>query len=87
MGAGVSDDGRYAFIAIEEAGTKNRVSYIDLKDPQHPDLSGKPVDLIDQFEASYNPIGNDGLTVYFNTDKDAPNGRVIAIDLAHPVDV
>ena len=62
----------------------NRLSHIDLKDPLHPDLSGKPIDLIDRFEASYDPIGNDGATLYVYTDSSAPNGKLIAIDLAHP---
>jgi prolyl oligopeptidase len=84
LGAGVTEDGRYAIITIHKAGEKNRVSYVDLKDPQHPDVSGRVVDLIDTFDASHRFIGNDGAVFYFRTDLDAPLGRVVAIDTAHP---
>ena len=83
-GAAVTDDGRYAVIAMSETGPHNRVYYIDLKDPQKPAVTGEVVKLIDVFEASYEPVGNDGAVMYFFTDKDAPRGRVIAIDLTNP---
>ena len=84
MGADVTDDGRYAVITLSETGPHNRVYYIDLKDPKRPDLGGEVVKLIDVFEASYEPVGNDGAVMYFLTDREAPRGRVIAIDLARP---
>jgi prolyl oligopeptidase len=84
MGAAVSDDGRYAVIALSEAGPKNRVYYIDLKDPKHPDTTANVVRLIDTFEASFDEIDNDGPVFYFQTDLDAPRGRVIAIDTRKP---
>ena len=84
MGAEVSEDGRYAVLSFSEAGEKNRVAYIDLKDRRHPDVTGRVVDIIDRFEASYRLIGNDGPLFYFRTDLNAPRGRVVAIDLNHP---
>ena len=84
IGATVSEDGRYAVLSFHKAGEKNRVAYIDLKDRRHPDVSGRAVDLIDRFEASYRFIGNDGALFYFRTDRDAPLGKVVAIDLNHP---
>jgi len=84
MGAGVSDDGRYAVITLSQGGPKNRVYYIDLKDPAHPEINGSVVKLIDTFEAAFDPIDNDGPVFYFLTDLDAPRGRVIAIDTRKP---
>jgi len=84
MGAGVTDDGRYAVITLTETGPRNRVYYIDLEDAQKPQVTGAVVKLIDTFEASYDPVGNDGTVMYFFTDRDAPRGRVIAIDLKNP---
>ena len=84
MGAAVTDDGRYAVITLGETGPHNRVYYIDLKDPKEPEVTGKVVKLIDVFEASYEPVGNDGAVMYFFTDKDAPRGRVIAVDVNNP---
>jgi prolyl oligopeptidase len=84
MGAGVSEDGRYAVVAISKAGPHNRVYYIDLKDPQKPAVDGSVVKLIDDFEAEYDFVGNDGPVFYFKTDKGAPRGRVVAVDVTKP---
>ena len=84
VGAEVTEDGRYGVISIEKGGEKNRLAWIDFKDPQHPDVTGKATDLIDRFEASYHLIGNDGPLFYFHTDSKAPRGRVLAIDIRHP---
>ena len=43
-----------------------------------------PFELIDNFEHEYTFVGNDGPTLYFKTDLDAPRGRLIAIDLDQP---
>ncbi len=82
--AGVSEDGRYVVLSYEQAGTKNRISYIDLKDPAKPDVAGRAVEIIDRFEASYHFLGNDGPVFYFRTNLDAPLGRIIAIDVRRP---
>ncbi len=79
----VTEDGRYLIISISE-GTerKNRVYYRDLEGdagPQHPVAA-----LLDDFDAAYNFIGNDGPLFWFQTDLDAPRGRVIAIDTRSP---
>ena len=84
MGATVTHDGRYAVISLAEAGHHNRLYYLDLKDPHKPSVTGDVVKVIDVFEAAYDLVGNDGSVMYFFTDKDAPRGRVIAIDLARP---
>jgi prolyl oligopeptidase len=76
----VTDDGRYLVIEVS-TGTddRNRVLYQELDKP------GKPiVELIDNFEAGYSLIDNDGPVLFFKTNKDAPRGRVIAIDTREP---
>ena len=40
--------------------------------------------LIDEFEAQYRLIDNDGPVFWFHTDSDAPRGRVIAVDTRNP---
>jgi prolyl oligopeptidase len=42
------------------------------------------VKLLDDFDAQYNFIDNDGSVFWFQTDLEAPRGRVIAIDTRHP---
>jgi prolyl oligopeptidase len=63
---------------------RNRVYYADLKDAAHPDLGAAPVRLLDDFDASYSFVANDGPVFYFRTDLDAPRGRLIAIDTRRP---
>jgi prolyl oligopeptidase len=42
------------------------------------------VELLNDFDASYNFVDNDGPVFLFHTDLDAPRGRVIAIDTNNP---
>ena len=76
----LSDDDRYLLIEVWK-GTEpnNRVYLIDLeRDPQ----TVQP--LLDDFDAGYSFVGNDGPILYFQTDLDAPLGRIIAIDVRAP---
>ena len=85
MNAEVTDDGRYA-VLHGWLGTdrRNRVYYLDLKDARRPKVTGEVVRLLDDFDASYAFVGNDGPVFYFLTDLEAPRKRVIAIDTRHP---
>ncbi len=75
----VSEDGRYLVISVWK-GTHRLANlfYQDLED------GGPVVELLTGFEADYTFIGNDGPIFYIQTDLDAPNGRVIAIDVRQP---
>ena len=76
----VSEDGRWLIITVwKGTAHKYRVIYQDLKDQK-----SKPVILIDHFKDEYVFIGNDDKTFYFKTDLNAPNKRVIAIDIENP---
>ena len=83
--AEVTDDGRYAVLHVW-LGTdrRNRVYYLDLKSPKRPRVTGEVVRLLDDFDASYGFIGNDGPVFYFLTDLAAPRKRVLAIDTRRP---
>ncbi|MCI0359199.1 MAG: prolyl oligopeptidase family serine peptidase [Planctomycetaceae bacterium] len=76
----VTEDGRYLVIVVWR-GTeeKNLVFYQDLQTPGSP-----VVELISEFEAEYNFLGNDGPLFWLLTDLDAPLRRVIAIDTTRP---
>lgn len=80
FGAVVSDDGGYLFIHINE-GTdpKNRLFYKVLSVADSP-----VIELINEYDASYEFIDNDGPVIWIRTDLNAPKGRVIAIDLRNP---
>ncbi|KAM3091668.1 prolyl oligopeptidase family serine peptidase [Phormidesmis sp. 146-35] len=73
----VSEDGRYLIVSVW-LGTdpRNLVFYKDLATPDAP-----VVELIGEFEASFSFIDHENNRFWFQTDLDAPRGRVIAIDL------
>lgn len=77
--AAVTEDGRYLLLSVHH-GTdpKNRVYYRLL------DSSEPFVKLLDKADARYDFVGNQGSTFYFNTDLNAPRGRIITIDVNHP---
>jgi prolyl oligopeptidase len=79
FGPEVSNDGRYLAIPVSQGtDTRNRFFYQDLQS------MGEVVELIPELEAAYYFIGNDGHMFYFQTDRDAPKGHLIAIDITHP---
>ncbi|MBL8809830.1 MAG: S9 family peptidase [Planctomycetaceae bacterium] len=76
----VSEDGHYLIITVW-VGTDDRYRIVvkDLTEPY-----GLPWELISNFDHEYSFVGNDGSTLYFKTNLNAPNRRVIAIDLKKP---
>jgi prolyl oligopeptidase len=80
----VSENGRYLFIDFQFRITRNELYYMNLGNPMKPDLMAPVHPLFVRDDASYTPIGTRGETVYVQTDKDAPMGRVIAVNLKHP---
>jgi prolyl oligopeptidase len=80
FGGGVTDDGRYLIISVwQGTSPKNRLYYKDLSKPD-----SEVVKLLDDFDAEYQFLDNDGPVFWIKTDLDAPRGRVIAIDTSHP---
>jgi prolyl oligopeptidase len=75
----VTDDGDYLVLTLAEGYFENGVYYMDLSRPERP-----LVRLLDYWDGLYEFLGNSGQRFYFLTTKDAPNKRVIAIDLERP---
>ncbi|HMB05893.1 MAG TPA: prolyl oligopeptidase family serine peptidase [Isosphaeraceae bacterium] len=75
-----TEDGRYLIITVAK-GTddKYRILYKPLDDPNAP-----IVELIGNFDHEYSFLDNDGPVFWFKTDRDAPRGRLIAIDTRSP---
>lgn len=75
----VSDDGRYLVINSSQGTDGNGVWILDL------DAEGaEPVEVFEGFANNHSYAGNVGETFFFLTDLDAPNQRVVAVDLADP---
>ena len=82
FGAQVTEDGRYLVIDVwKDTDNKNQVVIKDLLEPY-----GLPVELISRFDHGFEFIGNAGRLFFFETDFQAPRGRVIAIDIAEPAE-
>ncbi len=80
VGASVTDDGRYLILHQTRGTSPN--NQITIKDLAHPEAA--PIKLVTTEEAVYEPIDNEGSFFWFRTTLDAPNGKVIGIDLKHP---
>ncbi|MGS0676074.1 prolyl oligopeptidase family serine peptidase [Shewanella sp. 30m-9] len=77
FGIEVSENGDYLLLYISQGtDSRNRFFYKSLKEPQ-----AEVIELIPDLEAEYSFIGNDKSVFYFKTDYNAPNGKVIAIDV------
>jgi prolyl oligopeptidase len=80
FGGSVTEDGSYLIITIYQGtDVKNRVYYKDLKAKDAP-----VVKLLDDFDAAYSFVGNEGSRFWFQTDQQAPRGKVIEINAAKP---
>src|SRR5262249_24257366 len=76
----VTEDGRYLIITVlKGTDAKNRILYKDLTAED-----AKPVELIGHFDDEYTFINNDGPRFWFKTNRDAPPGKVVAIDIHQP---
>ena len=75
----ITEDGKFLVVqAYHGTDTRNRVCYQPLESNNHF------IRLLDEADARYEFIGNTDSLFYFNTDLDAPRGRIIAIDINNP---
>jgi prolyl oligopeptidase len=76
----VTDDASYCIIAAHD-GTdpNNRVFYIDLNESE---WVVRP--LFEDGDATYRFVDDDGPRWYFQTNRGAPRGRIVAVDLGAP---
>ncbi|MFM7318048.1 MAG: prolyl oligopeptidase family serine peptidase [bacterium] len=79
--AAQTDDGRFLIVTIGK-GTDDKYRLLfkdlykrDLRPPQH---------FLGNFDADYTFIDNEGPNFFFRTNKDAPRGKVIAVDVFNP---
>ena len=80
FGGQVTDDGHYLVISVWQ-GTepKNRLYYKDLTQKDEPVIK-----LLDDFDAAYHFVDNDGPVFWIATDLGAPRMKLISIDTRHP---
>jgi len=79
----VSDDGRWLVLSISRGSSgKNRLWVKDLSHDGAPFLK-----LFDDFESRWSWVDSEGTTAYLRTDRSAPRGRLVSVDLAAPAPV
>ena len=80
FGGQVTEDGRYLAISVwKGTGPQNLLYWKDLQKADAP-----VVKLVDTWEAEYSLVSSDGSTFWFKTDKDAPRGKVVSVDITKP---
>ncbi|XP_047020636.1 prolyl endopeptidase isoform X1 [Helicoverpa zea] len=86
IGAEVTDCGKYLIVSPVKDCRDNLLFYADLS--KQPDISGKLhlTQIVHKFEADYEYVTNEGSVCIFRTNKNAPNYRLIKIDLHNPAE-
>jgi prolyl oligopeptidase len=83
FGTTVSDDGQFLLISVwKSAGSKNGLMVLPLAKGGF--AGGKPQPITLDFDAQYSPVAVANGQLFVKTDKGAPRGRLIAIDLKNP---
>ncbi len=77
--ASVTEDGNFLVVRLQEGYLANAVHYRRMTEP---DSEIRP--LLDDWDAIYGYLANDGDRFYFSTNKDAPRRRVVALDINRP---
>ena len=90
FGGHVTEDGKYLIITVRQGtDTRNRVFYKgltpggSLSEFQY-ESGSQVVELLNDFDASYEFIANKGTKFWFFTDLEAPRGKIIEIDITKP---
>ncbi len=81
FGSYYTDDGAYLIFNVwNGAGSKNALFYRDLSQGD----DGSVIELVNEFDAKYSMVGNEKNTFFLWTNRNAPNGRLVAVDLRDP---
>ena len=87
FGTEVSDDGQLLLISVwKSAGSKNGLMVLPLPNGHFDGAfaGGKPQPITLDFDAQYTPVAVTAGKLIVKTDKGAPRGKLIAIDLKSP---
>lgn len=77
----VTEDGRYLVIGLFDGYASNGIYVMPLSNGRP---TGAVERLLDEWDARYEFLGNEGDRFLFKTTKDAPRGRIIEVDLVNP---
>jgi prolyl oligopeptidase len=77
VGGFVSEDGNWLIISVGKGTSPMNMIYVKNLTTENAPV----VPVVERLEADYSFVGNDGSTFYFRTDKDAPRGRLVSIEV------
>ncbi|KAF9364389.1 hypothetical protein BGX34_001703 [Mortierella sp. NVP85] len=82
----VSEDGRYILIVVAQScDNLNNVYLVDLEAEGYEiKKDSKLVTVADDFSGQYSYLTNKGTTFYFQSNRNAPLGKIVKYDLARP---
>lgn len=75
----VTEDERYLVITAANATYGNELYIKDLRQPNSPIVT-----VVDNFNSDNNIIDSEGETLYIETDLNAPNKRIVSVNVNHP---
>ena len=83
VGGGVSEDGHWLALS-QSRGSKNALAVKDLTKAGWETASAPLIRIAPVDDAIYHWIGSEGHEVWIQTNKDAPNSKIVKVDLEHP---
>ncbi len=82
VGGVLTDDGRYLLVSTSKgADNNNRLYLVDLADPLEPAIDAALQPIFEEDDAELSLIGSHESTLFLRTDRDAPNRRIVSIDV------
>lgn len=79
VGGFVTEDNRFLVISASNSTYGNELYIQDLTKPNAPILT-----IVDNFNSDNNIIENDGTKLFIDTDLNAPNKRIVTVDVSNP---
>jgi prolyl oligopeptidase len=79
VGGGVTEDNRFLVISASNSTYGNELYIQDLTKPNAPIIT-----IVDNFNSDNNIIENDGEKLFIETDLNAPNKRIVSVDINNP---
>ena len=79
VGGGVTEDDRYLVITAANSTYGNELYIKDLTKPNSPIVT-----IVDNFKSDNNIIENEGGKLFIETDLNAPNKRIVTVDVNNP---
>nr|WP_288833881.1 prolyl oligopeptidase family serine peptidase [uncultured Flavobacterium sp.] len=79
VGGSVTEDNRFLVITAATSTYGNELYIQDLSNPESPIVT-----IVDNFDSDHTIIDNDGTKLLIVTDRNAPNKRIVTVDVTNP---